>query len=208
MPNPEIFIPPNYPTIGIAGAARSGKDTLCSALIREFSLINIPAVRRSIAGDSIKKDLKDLILDKFSIDTFTQDPVEKELIRPLLVEYGKLQRAKTQGRYFIESLGQPSNSFVTIIPDIRYTEYPKDEVYWLKEESNGLLVFIERQNVFDANETEKTNNRIIKNSADYVLKWDTLNENNQFDVQIINNHAKYIINNFYLPLTNRTARCL
>ena len=67
MPNPEITIPPNYPTIGIAGAARSGKDTLCSALIRQLSLINMPAVRRSIAGDSIKNGLKDLLMNKFLI---------------------------------------------------------------------------------------------------------------------------------------------
>jgi hypothetical protein len=205
MPNHEFFIPPNYPTIGIAGAARSGKDTLCTALIRQLSLFNIPAARRSMAGDSIKNDLKDLLMNKFSIDAFTQNPKEKELIRPLLVEYGKLQRSKTQGRYFIESLESPSNAFVTIIPDIRYTEYPKDEIYWLKNEVNGLLIFIERNNIFDANETEKTNNRIIKSFADYVLQWDTLNESNQFDLQIIDNHAKYIINNYYLPLTNRTA---
>lgn len=204
MSNIQFSIPSKYPTIGIAGAARSGKDTLCSALIRQFSLLNIPAVRRSMAGDSIKNDLKNLLMDKFSIDAFTQNPQEKELIRPLLVEYGKLQRAKTQGRYFINLLGESSNAFVTIIPDIRYSEYPNDEVYWLKKESNGILIFIERNNIFDANETEKTNNRVIKNYADYILKWDTLNENNKFDQSIIDNHAKYIINNYYLPFTDRT----
>jgi hypothetical protein len=200
----EFSIRPNYPTIGIAGAARSGKDTLCSALIRQFSLINIPSIRRSIAGDTIKKDLKDLILDKFSIDSFTKDPQEKELIRPLLVEYGKIQRAKTQGRYFIDRIGESCNSYITIIPDIRYTEYPTDEVYWLKNEVKGILIFIERVNVFDANETEKTNNKIIKNYADYVLKWDTLNENNKFDLTVIDNHAKYVIDNYYLPIIEKS----
>jgi hypothetical protein len=192
-----------YPVIGIAGAARSGKDTLCSGLIRIFNKISIPATRKSLAGDQIKSDLKELLLSKCNIDPFTKDSREKELIRPILVEYGKLQRAKTQGRYFINFF-EASDSKVLIIPDIRFSEHPKDEIYWLKKELNGLLIFIERENVFDANETEKSNNLIIKNSADFVLKWDTLNENNEFDVKLIDNIAKNIIKNYYMPLLNNS----
>jgi hypothetical protein len=188
-----------YPVIGIAGAARSGKDTLCSSLIRVFNRLKIPAKRKSLAGDLIKHDLKDLLLNKCKIDPFTKDPREKELIRPLLVEYGKLQRAKTQGRYFINFF-EASDTHVIIIPDIRFSEHPKDEIYWLKNELNGLLIFIERENVFDANETEKSNNIIIKNSADFVLKWNSLNENREFDLKIIDNFAKNIIEKHYMPL--------
>ena len=207
MPNSQFSIPLNYFPIGIAGAARSGKDTLCSALIRQFSFINIKAIRKSIAGDSIKRDLNNLLMDKFSIDSFTSNSQEKEFIRPFLVEYGKLQIAKTQGRYFIESIEVYSEHFVSIIPDIRYMEYPKDEVYWLKNEINGILIFIERVGMPDANETERKNNIIIKNEADYILKWDTLDVNHPDDLIKIDNYAKWIIDQYYIPMLYSATTC-
>jgi thymidylate kinase len=113
--------------IGISGAARSGKDTLCRAIIRVLSnTYNINAIRRSIAGDQVKKDLQELLLKNLKIDSFTEDMTVKEEIRPLLVEYGKLMRNKTEGRYFIEKFEKIENT-INIIPDIRYVEYPKDE---------------------------------------------------------------------------------
>jgi molybdopterin-guanine dinucleotide biosynthesis protein len=68
--------------IGISGSARSGKDTLCRALIRKFKKMNKKVERLSIAGDLIKKDLNSLIKNVAGIDTFTENTEEKELIRP------------------------------------------------------------------------------------------------------------------------------
>jgi hypothetical protein len=194
----------NYVPIGISGAARSGKDTLCLALIRYLSELNVPATRKSIAGDSIKRDLNSFILKHFSIDSFTENLEKKEFIRPLLVEYGKMKRKNTKGRYFIDNF-KPDLDKINILPDIRYMEYTKDEIFWLKNEVNGFLIFIERKNVHDANDTEKINNEKIKKMADFILNWDTLNANNYDDLMIINNHAKNIIDNHYLPFSNRTT---
>ena len=188
----------SYPPIGIAGAARSGKDTLCKGMIRYLSTLNIKAKRMSIAGDTVKNDVHQLLMDKFGIDSHTENHEDKEFIRPLLVEYGKMQRVKTKGRYFINKFKFVPES-VNIIPDIRYIEYPNDEVNWLKDEVKGILIFIKRKDVHDANDTEKVNNRIIKHHADYRLEWDTVKNDQEVD-----EHAKYIIDNFYLPLINRT----
>jgi hypothetical protein len=199
----QFFTKTNFPIIGISGAARSGKDTLCDALITQFSLFSIKAERKSIAGDTIKNDLKQILLEKCKIDPFIlKNDEEKEIIRPILLEYGKLQRNLTKGQYFIDKFEEKndSHSHVTIIPDIRYAEYENDEIYWLKNKKNGLLIFIERENILGANETEKTNNVIIKKHADYVLKWDTLNTKDINDLKIINNHAKFIIKKYYMPL--------
>jgi hypothetical protein len=193
----------SYPPIGIAGAARAGKDTLCRALIREFAKINMEAVRKSIAGDQVKADLFDVLMDNFELDAFTEDSDEKEFMRPLLVEYGKMQRKKTQGRYFIDRF-EPKPNCINILPDIRYVQYPSDEVYWLKNEVNGLLIFVERKGVFDANETEKVNNCIIKNIADFEVVWDSLDEQSSEHRELINQQAKWIIDEYYLPLANRT----
>jgi phosphoribulokinase len=181
----------NYPIIGISGAARVGKDTLCRALIRFFNSKDIKAERKSIAGDTIKKDLKSLIKNKANINSFTEDIYEKTLIRPLLVEYGKLMRNQTKGRYFIERINYNDNNII-IIPDIRYAEYEEDELFWLKNEKHGFLIFVEHDFVSDANETEKINNKIIKKQADYKLKWSTLNESNPIDLEKINKTAENI----------------
>lgn len=179
--------------IGISGAARSGKDTLCRALMRVlWQEFGINAVRRSIAGDQVKKDLQELLLKNVQIDSFTEDMTVKEEIRPLLVEYGKLMRNKTEGRYFIEKFVKEED-VINIIPDIRYVEYLKDEAYWLKNEMDGFLIFIERENVFDANDTEKVNNKIIKGMADYCVSWKSLDENKESDKVIIDQYALNIV---------------
>jgi uncharacterized protein Smg (DUF494 family) len=180
--------------IGISGAARSGKDTLCRAIIRVLSnTYNINAIRRSIAGDQVKKDLQELLLKNLKINSFTEDMTVKEEIRPLLVEYGKLMRNKTDGRYFIEKFKKVENK-INIIPDIRYVEYSRDEAYWLKNEMKGFLIFIERENIFDANDTEKVNNKIIKGMADYFMCWKSLDESKEEDINIINDYATDIVN--------------
>jgi hypothetical protein len=187
----------SYPDIiGIAGAARAGKDTLCRALIREFAKINIFANRKSIAGDTVKTDLHELIERKFKMDSFTEKTEEKEFMRPLLVEYGKMQRAKTQGRYFIEQF-QPDQDSINILPDIRYVEYPKDEVYWLKNEMNGFLIFIEREGIYDANDTEKVNNKIIRNMADHIVSWGSLDEQSSSHREKINSYASQAIEKMF-----------
>ena len=153
--------------IGIAGNALVGKDTLCEAIIEEFKIFDIVAARRSIAGDRVRADLKDLIWDKFKIDATNPTNEQKTLIRPIMVEYGRIQRIITNGRYFIEKFVQSSN--IDIVPDIRYAEYDKDELYWIKEEMDGFLIYLERDGVLPANIYEEKNNSIIRDKADLVI---------------------------------------
>lgn len=198
---------PFYPLIGISGAARAGKDTLCRALIREFKKINLIAVRKSIAGDTVKKDLQDLLMQKLNIDSFTENTDEKTLLRPILVEYGKLMRNNSQGRYFIDNFEYSKNT-INIIPDIRYAEYKKDELSWLKDEAKGVLIFLEREEISDANETEKINNKIIRNFADHYIKWGRLNEDDENEKTLINSYAREFLVKKYLPLVDWTVRSL
>jgi hypothetical protein len=192
-----LKVPKIHQIIGISGAARSGKDTLCRALIRVLKEnFEIKAIRRSIAGDQVKKDLKDLLHKNLSIDSFTENFTVKEEIRPLLVEYGKLMRNKTNGRYFIEKFVKEENT-INIIPDIRYVEYSKDEAYWLKNEMDGFLIFIEREGILDANDTEKVNNKIIKEMSDYYMTWNSLDENKESDRLVIDQYALNIIEKMF-----------
>lgn len=155
-----------FPPIGLAGAGGVGKDTLCQFLIENFK--NYPFKRYSIAGDTIKNDLNHLLLKTVNISAFTTNIHEKTSIRPLLVEYGRLMRNQTKGRYFIEKL-QHKNDFgynnIPIITDIRYAEYETDELYWIKQEQKGLLIFLDREGIYPSNEFEEKNNIILRNNC-------------------------------------------
>jgi len=173
-----------YEPIGIAGNAFVGKDTLCNYLIQEFkNKHKIKAKRCSIAGDTIRKDLKSLLLKKASIDIYHNYPEEKELIRPIMVEYGRLMRKLTQGRYFINQIETKKNfgaNFIPIIPDIRYSEYPFDEDHWLLNEKNGLLIYLERKDIKPANFFEKNNNKVLKQRANIVINVPNFNNMNDY----------------------------
>jgi len=173
-----------YQPIGIAGNACVGKDTLCNVLIEKFKKnVNLEAKRCSIAGDTIRKDLKPFILEKTGIDIDSANPEEKTLLRPIMVEYGRYMRNKTNGRYFIEKLKENKNfgnGFIPIIPDIRYVEFENDELYWLKTENNGTLIFIERENIKPANIFEEKNNLILKENADFILNIPNFNDISEY----------------------------
>lgn len=165
----------NTKYIGISGSALVGKDTLCVALIKIFDeFFNLKSIRRSIAGDKVRNDLESLVSEKFGMNIQTPTNEEKTLLRPLMVEYGRIQRSITNGRYFIDSF-EPSG-LINIIPDIRYAEYEKDELYWITEEKGGFLIYMERDGILPANIYEEENNKIIKEKANFVLNVPTFTQ--------------------------------
>jgi hypothetical protein len=188
MPKTSFY----YPPIGISGAALVGKDTLCNLFVDYFKNIhNIKAQRHSIAGDTIRKDLKGLILKKMGEEVDLNNPEEKTLIRPLMVEYGRFMRNRTKGRYFIQELEKNKKfgkNFVPIIPDIRYAEFEKDENHWLRKEKKGILIFLKRKGIEPANSFEEKNNLILEKEADFVIDVPNFGENSDF----INDYVDYM----------------
>ena len=65
--------------IGVAGYARTGKDTFGSILCNELSKTGVKAKKLSLAY-VLKIDLDNFLLDKFGISEFTEDPKEKSFI--------------------------------------------------------------------------------------------------------------------------------
>lgn len=158
--------------IGISGNALVGKDTLCNSMIKVFKeKYKLNANRISLAGDTVRLDMQKFIWDKFQIDVWNPTMEEKTLIRPLLVEYGRVQRELTKGRYFIDKF-KPIGD-ISIAPDVRYAENKKDELYWITEEVDGFLIFLERDGNFPANSYEEVNNQKIKEKANLILNIPT-----------------------------------
>ena len=171
--------------IGISGVATSGKDTLCNMISRYLSQRNIISKRIALA-DNLKNDLRDFILDKFSIDITKSTPEEKSLVRPIMVSYGKIRRSISKGTHWTQKVEKDlerltSENIIPIITDIRYMEYPEDEYFWLKNK-NGILVHISRLDlngnlIPPANIVEKENDIKLKEVSDLKLTWRT-EENN------------------------------
>ena len=122
-------------------------------------------------------------------------------IRNFLVAHGTTKRHATEGRHWVEQLNpsvasDKNNYDYLFISDVRYDDYPKDEVYWLKEEAGGKLIHIsqfelkpmpyETVKVFrePANNEEARNDPRLKEAADYNVIW-------EFNTDLINKD-KYI----------------
>lgn len=168
--------------IFLAGNATVGKDTLFLCLQEIFKEFNIDVNRWALA-DKLKIEINDFTKEQYGISSFTKDIAEKTLIRDLMVSHGKIKRKQSQGTYWTQSLTPNilenlKEGELPVVCDVRYDEYPKDELYWAKEYFKGIVVYIERilpdgQLVPPANNDEKDNNVRIKEKANFILKWPT-----------------------------------
>jgi len=189
--------------IGLTGVARSGKDTFFSILKRYLKEKNIESQRIALA-DNLKSELGDFVKDKFKIDLTKCDGSDKELIRPLMVSYGRCRRIQTEGKYWtslVESKIKDLNksNVLPIITDVRYIEYKEDEYTWLKAH-NGILIHISRKLddgtlIPPANIEEKSNDNKLKAVADYSVSWETCQDVN-FLYELMQKHLKNIYEKF------------
>jgi len=174
----------NKKVFGIGGCARSGKDTFASILAYKLQQAG-KSVKRIALADPLKADVDNFLMKNLGISAFTTIPEEKSLIRPMLVWYGDAQRKRTDGRYWIDLAKKTideTNYDYYIITDVRYDAYEKDELYFLKNEVNGVLCHISKftwdtqlgHKVFiqPANEHEKENDPKIEAAAHYAIKWE------------------------------------
>jgi hypothetical protein len=190
--------------IGLTGVARSGKDTFFSILKKYFKEKNINTQRVALA-DELKKELEDFVDKKFKINLNKCEGSEKELIRPLMVAYGKCRRVQTEGKYWTSMVDSTIKDFkkngtLPIVTDIRYIEYKDDEYSWLKNH-NGILIHISRKLddgtlVQPANIEEKSNDNKLKAVADYSVCWETCQDVN-FLYELMQKHLKNIYEKIY-----------
>lgn len=172
--------------VAISGYARTGKDTLCKFLIDEYKRYGLVAKRFSFA-DALKEDLKEYV-STYGCDIFSLDGEEKELFRPLMVWKGSYHRKKTSGRYFCDILQKKIESDddvdVAIITDLRYAEYEKDELQFVKDRG-GLVITLSR--ILDpklgryqqpANNDEYVNFEVIRKFSDLDLEFPNLFDEN------------------------------
>ena len=175
--------------IGLAGKAGSGKDTLFNILEQALDPVNI---KRLSVGDVIRSTLNNLeILLNNDINLFELKGPQKEVWRPLMAAYGNACRQTTEGRYFIDILNDKierrnalaSRPALTVVTDIRFDQFEKDEVYWIKEEHKGKLIYIDRYTTdLDGVQSaipfvnERSQDEALRKKADIIINWPTVND--------------------------------
>ena len=166
--------------VGVSGVAGSGKDTFCSMLKKYLKSFNKECVAFSFA-EALKKQVRDNSLDLYGIDPTNCSRDEKNIIRPFLVAHGKIMRDLSNGRHWVNIVDKKIEyDKINLISDVRYCEYPEDEVFWIKS-NRGVVVhvsrftFIKDEKIFigPANSEEDRNDKIIKKLADFNVEWET-----------------------------------
>lgn len=147
--------------IGIAGNARSGKDTLGENFVKILSDQGIKAKTYSFAYE-LKKSVDSFLKEQLGISSFTENDEEKKIIRPFLVFWGTDVMRKLNNSIWVEKLESSlDNNQVSIITDLRFI----NELDWIKE-NKGLSLLIEREGVKPANDYEEQNNNDMSDRVD------------------------------------------
>jgi len=189
--------------IGIGGVARAGKDSFANLLLNHLKLDGYKAIRSSLA-EPLKHDCKEFISTKLGLDVWTDNTQEKAIFREMLVWYGKVKRQQTEGKYWTDLLTKRVETEapeICIVPDVRYLQYPEDEVHWLREKMGGILVHVQRKDVNGdivppANMDEAINDKLVRDHADYQLEWNTVGSE---DIYLLDRQVKNVYDTFIKP---------
>lgn len=176
-----------YMIIGVSGVARSGKDLFCSIVKKQLDEKYKLSTTQFALANELKRDCEDFIKTKLGFDVWSDNTEEKNIFRPILVEYGFIKRTQSKGRYWVEKLAksiQECKSDVIMVSDIRYAHYDLDEVQWLRDEMRGVLVHLSKFEYKSEggnrikkftpppNEQERINDPKVMASADYRIEWE------------------------------------
>lgn len=156
--------------IGIAGYARTGKDTFGSILIKELKNVGLSAKKLSLAFE-LKSDLDSFLIQKFGISAFTEDPKEKNFIRPLLICYGTDLMRKKNPEYWIKKLQKTidinnNHGIISVVCDIRFV----NEASWLKQ-NGGILAHLKRDGIVPADKNEERNDDLLREVSEFPIDW-------------------------------------
>ena len=177
----------------------------------------------------LKKDCKEFVRDKLGLDVFSENTDEKKIFREMLVWYADIKRKQSDGRYWIEKVQadmEKDPSDVVFVTDIRFDSYPKDEVYWIKNELGGKLIHVSkyswgfppdgrriRSDVADtdqkiwvepANDQERLNDPKVKAAANLRISWSHIKSNEKTYDQIVNDeYLNSLVGKMYEHLFNK-----
>ena len=157
--------------IGIAGVARSGKDTLAKNLAQVIEQDLGVKVKILSFALPLRCQVNELLEQFYHISAFTENEEEKKIIRPLLVSHGEQMKKRFGDKIWLDSLlveleELSKEKVFPIISDVRFDF----EAEGLKE-SGGLIVHISKVGNQPANEIETLNDPLVSKVADLNHTW-------------------------------------
>jgi len=162
--------------IGVTGFARSGKDTFYK---ESAKILSKAKCYRYAFADALKEESDEFLKKNLGISAFTEDPEDKELIRPFLVTYGTELRRKLNPNCWISKVEdsiaknhKPSSKNFIFITDVRF----ENEAQWVKS-IGGVMVKVERAGVGPANQDEHIQSALIEKYIDLRIMWPTYKPN-------------------------------
>tara|TARA_Y100000114_G_scaffold98400_2_gene91581 strand:+ start:666 stop:1271 length:606 start_codon:yes stop_codon:yes gene_type:complete len=174
--------------IGIAGLARSGKDTLAKHLSDIISEDFKCEVKRFSFADKIKSQMKDVIEKHYGIDPYTEDTKEKEIIRDILVCHGETMK-KIHGKKIWANLvlsdmeeciptrlGPDYVEPFFIITDVRF-DFEAEFI----QEDKGSVIHISKVGNESPNDVEAKNDPLVRAAANFTHTWPEYEPDNMSD---------------------------
>lgn len=174
--------------IGISGSRCVGKDTFFNIL---YTLNH--NFKRFAFADALKRDVQPLLKTQFNIDVFHADPVQKEIIRPILISYGHAWR-NIDMYHWVKLIHQEivneEKCIIPVITDLRY----ENELLFLRKEYDKKLIHINilREDCIEPTKEEIDNLEYISDKADVYVQWgnNTFTEIHHIVECIYNEHLK------------------
>ncbi len=187
MKNPKI--------IGICGHLRAGKDTAANLL----QSIDSRSFVRDAFANRLKRCLESLVGTEFGWNIFELTGEHKELVRPLMIEMGRIWRKIDINHWVKEvdnkyDLVNDKTGTTLIITDFRYlNEY----LYFKSKYGNDfvLLEVVRTDATHKIPQEEIENQPMLSRVADYKIEWDTVGDS---EVDLLQPY----INKFYKKYFN------
>ena len=165
--------------IAISGFARSGKDTAFEIMRDYLELEEGWGFERVAFADALKSDLRPLVKEKFNINLYKCSSREKEIIRPLMVEYGRAHRSLDPEHWVktaFKELPLSATKTIYVITDLRYENEKKEIQRICADKGLGFFhLHLEMDDVKPANKEELEFTSPLKESSDICLKWVSIN---------------------------------
>ncbi len=167
--------------IGICGLCTSGKDTA----YRLLSELYTNSFVRFAFADTLKGDLDPFIRQHFGFSIFSATAQQKELIRPLMINYGMCQR-QVDPDYWIKQLDLRIDAYrrldeddgfntIQVITDCRFI----NEVKFFKNkygDSFRLIEVVRTDSKVEPPEQEKINHPLLKPHVNYTINWPSVGD--------------------------------
>lgn len=149
--------------IGFGFTARCGKDFAVKQVLAAY-----PETAQRVAfADALKSDLDQWLQQHLGISAWTEDPSEKEIIRPILVAYGEARRKQDPLCWVKRAYNRldPIREIICI-SDVRYP----NEARAIKERGGYIVNIAVSGFVPFVNESEKLNAPACVRMADYMVE--------------------------------------